>query len=561
LEPAGPSRELALAYIRLSGLYAFDLDGPPAEELAQKAIDTAAAAGAEDMRIWALNFLGLARAYQGDYEASIALLEQSAREALDGALYNIAGNALHNLFGMYIETMEMDKLEQLVPRLEAIKLERWGTLSRLFVASVLAHQTGCAELGLQAAQELQDRAGALGDENAVRSSRLSLAMCCLELARYDQARAYLVAPSADSQVQDAGADAWAWMRVHLATGEVARALEGADFLFAIPTADDNDDGALAAVETFLAAGRDDDANKVLAVLEEAASPLAHQGANEARARVALARGDTAVALASVGEAVGAFHRAGMVWRELKARLFLAQVHATDDDASAAENEFRSVLDTARRLGLVRLEGLAKEGLGTLGIAVEPAAASPEKPGTLLGPAEMGERLVTVMFADVRGYTAMVGERAPVETVDLVGTYQRWAAHEVERHFGVVDKFAGDAVMATFNVSGDQVDHAAHALKAALALRDKASMLGLPVGIGIATGSAVVGTLTKGANLSVIGETTNLASRLQSQAGAGEVLLSEESFKRVREGVHASPEQLSLKGFDGPVAAYRIAAST
>jgi adenylate cyclase len=172
---------------------------------------------------------------------------------------------------------------------------------------------------------------------------------------------------------------------------------------------------------------------------------------------------------------------------------------------------------------------------------------------------MGERLVTVMFADVRGYTAMAGGRAPVEMVDLLGTYQRWAAHEIERHFGVVDKFAGDAVMATFNVSGDQVDHAAHALKAALALRDKAAMLGLPVGIGIATGSAVVGTLTSGANLSVIGETTNLASRLQSQAAAGEVLLSEESFRRVRDGVDAAPEQLSLKGFDRPVAAYRIAA--
>jgi adenylate cyclase len=172
---------------------------------------------------------------------------------------------------------------------------------------------------------------------------------------------------------------------------------------------------------------------------------------------------------------------------------------------------------------------------------------------------MGERLVTVMFADVRGYTAMVGGRPPVEMVDLVATYQRWAAQEVERHLGVVDKFAGDAVMATFNVSGDQVDHAAHALRAAMALRDKAAMLGLPVGIGIATGSAVVGTLKTGANLSVIGETTNLASRLQSHAAAGEVLLSEESYRRVREAVDATPEELNLKGFDRPVAAYRIPA--
>jgi adenylate cyclase len=144
-------------------------------------------------------------------------------------------------------------------------------------------------------------------------------------------------------------------------------------------------------------------------------------------------------------------------------------------------------------------------------------------------------------------------------VDLIATYQRWAAHEIEHHLGVVDKFAGDAVMATFNISGDQVDHSAHALQAALALRDKAGMLGLPVGIGIATGPAMVGTLKTGANLSVVGETTNLASRLQSQAAAGEVLLSEESYRRLRDAVVAAREQLTLKGFEHPVGAYRVAA--
>jgi adenylate cyclase len=160
---------------------------------------------------------------------------------------------------------------------------------------------------------------------------------------------------------------------------------------------------------------------------------------------------------------------------------------------------------------------------------------------------------------VRGYTTLSASRPPAEMVDLISTYQRWAAQEIERHLGVVDKFAGDAVMATFNISGNQVDHAAHALRAALALRDKAAMLGLPVGIGIATGPAVVGTLKTGANLSVVGETTNLASRLQSQAAAGELLLSEESYRRLRDAVVATPEHLKLKGFDHSVSAYRVSA--
>jgi len=85
------------------------------------------------------------------------------------------------------------------------------------------------------------------------------------------------------------------------------------------------------------------------------------------------------------------------------------------------------------------------------------------------------------------------------------------------------------------------------------------MLGLPVGIGIATGSAVVGTLKTGANLSVIGETTNLASRLQSQAASGEVLLSEESYRRLQDSIDAAHEELNLKGFDHPVSAYRLSA--
>jgi class 3 adenylate cyclase len=561
LEPAGPSRELALAYIRLAGLHVFNLEGRPARKLAEKAISTAAAAGAEDMRIWALNFLGVARAYEDDYPAAIELLEQSAHEALDRGLDNIAGNALHNLFGMYVGSMQMDKLRELIPRLEAIKLERWGTLSRLFVTWVWAHQAGEIERALKAADELHSRAEFLGDANAVRLSRSGLALTYLELARYDEARERAVRPSIEVEAQDSSSDAWVWIRVHLAVADVPRAVEGAEFLLAMPprAAAETDDGAVAAVQAFLAAGRMEDANRMLGTLEAATIPLTRQGALEARARIALALGDAPTALAAVGEAVASFHRSGLVLRELYARLLLADVHLRGDANGGAETQLRYVSDASRLLGLRRLELLAAQGLANLGILVDPVAPGPGRTENLQAPAELGERLVTVMFADVRGYTAIVGGRPPVEMVDLVSTYQRWAAQEVERHLGVVDKFAGDAVMATFNVSGDQVDHAAHALKAAVALRDKAAMLGLPVGIGIATGSAVVGHLKTGANLSVIGETTNLASRLQSQAAAGQVLLSEEAYRRVRDAIDATPEQLTLKGFDRPVAAYRVSA--
>ena len=557
LEPAGPSRELALTYVRLAGLHGFNLDAGPARELAEKAIATAAAADADDMRIWALNFLGIACAYEGDYPAAIELVEQSAHEALDRGLYNIAGNALHNLFGLYLDSLQMEKLRELIPRLEAIKVERWGTLSRLFVEGVWLYVTGDAAGGLKVSHELLAQAHAMGNVGAEREAHHSMVVNYVELARFDEAREHLLRLNIESEMQDAVIDSSIWTRFHLATGDLTRALEGADFMLALSQPAFNDDGAEAAVEVFLAAARLDDAERMLAELEAAPQPIARPAAGVARARIALAGGDVAKARAAVEEAVATFHGAGFVRRELDARMLLAEVHVHEDDAGAAEREFRIVLDAGRRLGLIRLAGLAADGLAGLGIVVD--APVPEHRASGSAPPELGERLVTVMFADVRGYTAIVGTHPPAETVDLVATYQRWAALEVERHFGVVDKFAGDAVMATFNISGDQVDHAAHALRAALALRDKAFVLGLPVGIGIATGSAVVGTLKTGANLSVIGDTTNLASRLQAQAAAGEVLLSEESYRRLRDNVDAAPEQVHLKGFDHSVVTYRLSA--
>ena len=189
---------------------------------------------------------------------------------------------------------------------------------------------------------------------------------------------------------------------------------------------------------------------------------------------------------------------------------------------------------------------------------EPAADSPTP-----GPITAGERLVTSMFADVRGYTPIAAASAPGELADRLTTLHRWAAAEVGKRQGIVDKFAGDAVMATFNATGARVDHATQALDAALALRDKAALMDLPVGIGIAVGPAVVSRSVDERNVSVLGTTTNLAARLQTAAAGGDILLSDEAYRRVaawlaERGLAAEPEELELKGFDGRQPAYRLA---
>jgi adenylate cyclase len=177
----------------------------------------------------------------------------------------------------------------------------------------------------------------------------------------------------------------------------------------------------------------------------------------------------------------------------------------------------------------------------------------------------GERMVSVLFADVRGYSELTGRSAPAEMAERIASLQRWASQEVARRRGTIDKFAGDAVMATFNISGQSTDHTLQALQAAIAIIDKASLIDLPVGAGVAVGPAVVGRLAESANLSVLGEVTNLAARLQAQSAAGEVTLTEEAHRRVQEwlrdrGTAVERVELRLKGFTEPVVAYRVRAS-
>jgi adenylate cyclase len=201
----------------------------------------------------------------------------------------------------------------------------------------------------------------------------------------------------------------------------------------------------------------------------------------------------------------------------------------------------------------------------LGLELPQLVEEPEAQVAELPVLQAGERLVTSMFADVRGYTPLAAASAPEELADRLLTLHRWAAAEVSRRSGIVDKFAGDAVMATFNVAGLRVDHAALALEAALALRDKAALMDLPLGIGIAVGPAVVSRSVDEANVSVLGPATNLAARLQQAAAGGEILLSDEAFRRVsswleERGMSAEPQELELKGFDGAQPAFRLPAS-
>jgi adenylate cyclase len=174
--------------------------------------------------------------------------------------------------------------------------------------------------------------------------------------------------------------------------------------------------------------------------------------------------------------------------------------------------------------------------------------------------------VTILFLDVRGYTKMSSEQAPAQMADRIAAFYRWAEQEIERHHGQVSQHIGDAVMATFNVSGSRIDHAAHALAAAIAIRDRAAYLKLPIGAGVASGPAIVGQFSDGSSPTALGQTVNLAARLQQKAEAGEVLLNDEAHRRIASSSTGAkwatdPIRLDLKGFDESVKAFRLLPST
>jgi class 3 adenylate cyclase/tetratricopeptide (TPR) repeat protein len=161
------------------------------------------------------------------------------------------------------------------------------------------------------------------------------------------------------------------------------------------------------------------------------------------------------------------------------------------------------------------------------------------------------KVVTVLFCDVIGSTAL-GERVDPETLRSTMTrYYAVARAAIERHGGTVEKFIGDAVMAVFGVPTVREDDALRAVRAALELRDSAEV---GIRIGVNTGEVVTGT---GETL-VTGDAVNVAARLEQAASPGEVLIGESTYALVRDAVDAELlPPVDAKGKSAPVTAYQL----
>ena len=556
LERHGPSSDLALAYLRLSGIHKFQHEHAAAIEAARKGVAVAAAASADFERIWATSWLALALFDTGHAEEALAMLDDCFEDAVGRGYMFIAQNVAYNEAFTRLHTL----LPGIAARLDALADEPGPPVitDMMGIASSWGRRAaGEIEQALNAIETAAATTPPSASEKVWWRTNVERAEVLLELGRPDAANAILPPLSERAEFQDVVYDAAAQIRVRLALGKIDEAVDVARHIATHGSSfAPYFDVVAVAVEAFVAAGLLAEAQTLVDAARAGALDVGTAFLDEAQARIFIAAGDTERArpLLEAVVALADERRFRLVgWR---AQLLLAGTQGSRE----AQQLVHEVACAAHATGAARIVEEARAVAKRHGLTLPeliPAGVHGE-PELVAG----GERVVTSLFADVRNYTQIAATSAPADLAVRVESLHRWATAEVARHHGFVDKFAGDAVMATFNATGTRLDHATHAVEAGLALAGKAAMLELGVGIGIAVGPAVVSRTVADGNVSILGGTTNLAARLQAAAGAGEIVLSEDAHKRVEgwladRGLEAVPQLLELKGFDEPQPAWRL----
>lgn len=176
--------------------------------------------------------------------------------------------------------------------------------------------------------------------------------------------------------------------------------------------------------------------------------------------------------------------------------------------------------------------------------------------------------VTVLFADIRNFSAFSEKMKPEALIEILNKHLTIAAEAVLVEEGTLDKFMGDAVMALFNAPLPQPDHVLRAVRAALNMKRTIAAVHanlpperrLSFGVGITSGPAVVGNIGSDSiqNYTAIGDSVNMAQRLQAQAQANQILLNEFAYQRIREYVVGRELGfMQFKGHSEPDRVYEV----
>ena len=189
-----------------------------------------------------------------------------------------------------------------------------------------------------------------------------------------------------------------------------------------------------------------------------------------------------------------------------------------------------------------------------------------------GPLALGgeRRKVTVLMADLRGFTPMSEELSPEEVVDALNVFLGTMTNVVMKYGGSIDNFIGDALMAVFGILTNKPNDAARAVACAVEMQNamdsvNAEIAGrdlpnLAMGIGLSTGEAVAGNIGSEMRIkySVIGSIVNLAARIEGMASGGQIFASDPTYEEVRDIVRtAGSLNVQLKGLRRPVPIHEI----
>jgi adenylate cyclase len=259
-----------------------------------------------------------------------------------------------------------------------------------------------------------------------------------------------------------------------------------------------------------------------------------------------------------------FDQAGLVAR-VRSMLRIKALHDKVQEQAAELAAWNTTLEARVARQVAEIERISRLKRFLSPQVADLVAAGPE-----------GDRLleshrcdVTVVFCDLRGFTAFTEATPPDEVMRVLNEYHQTLGAEIDRYEATLERFAGDGLLALFNDPLPCPDHTSRAVRMALDMRTGMDVLAsrwrarghtLGFGIGIARGFATLGRIgfERRFDYSAVGSVTNLASRLCDEAKAGQIIIAPEVYDEVKHRMSARPlDPLRLKGFRNAVAAWEI----
>jgi HD-GYP domain-containing protein (c-di-GMP phosphodiesterase class II) len=233
-----------------------------------------------------------------------------------------------------------------------------------------------------------------------------------------------------------------------------------------------------------------------------------------------------------------------------------------------------VFDSIKIIGNQMVMAIENSKLSNLRYAFSRYVSHQLVDGILSNPDEIklgGERRkVSILFADIRGFTSMAERMKPEEVVDLLNTYLSALSEIIFRFEGTLDKYIGDCVMAVFGAPISHYNDAERATITAIEMQryvdeinSKRKKKGLPeveVGVGLSTGYVISGNMgsVDRMDYTVIGDVVNIAARLEGIAGRGQILITKDVYEEVKYVVEAVfLDSINVKGRAEPVEVYEV----